>query len=184
MTTAQGARSRTIARKARGSSSASTSSGRGDPAARGGVDLGGLENRLGYVLRRAQLWVFRDIISQMAEFDIKPAQFSVLTVIGANPGVTQRNLGRTLDIEPGRLVLMLDELERRGLTRREQPGNDRRSRTLFLTSQGKKQLERLTALADEHETRLLPNMNPEERAKLLNLLLSVGQHHMAPHSLS
>jgi DNA-binding MarR family transcriptional regulator len=132
---------------------------------------------LGYVLRRAQLWVFRDIIYQMAEFDIKPAQFSVLTVIGANPGITQRNLGRSLEIEPGRLVLMLDELERRGLTKREQSGSDRRSRTLSLTSAGKKQLGRLTALADEHEARLLPDIHQEERQRLLAMLQSIGRGH-------
>lgn len=184
MTASKDARSRTVARSVKGSSSETTLIERHEAAPGAAVDMGGLENRLGYVLRRAQLWVFRDIISQMAGFDIKPAQFSVLTVIGANPGITQRNLGRSLEIEPGRLVLMLDELERRGLTRREQPGNDRRSRTLFLTPKGKRQLGQLTALADKHEARLLPDISAEERHRLLKILLGVGQDQTATHSQS
>ena len=64
------------------------------------IDLGGLEFRLGYLLRRAQVWIFRDIIALMSRLDIRPAQFSVLTVIGANPGITQRSLGQALSMEP------------------------------------------------------------------------------------
>lgn len=136
------------------------------------VNLAGLQNRLGYLLRRAQIWVFRDIIASMASFDIRPAQFSVLTVIGANPGITQRGLGQALSIEAGRLVLMLDELERRGLAKRKPAPKDRRSRALFLTPEGKLQLRQLTALADEHETRLLAKLGAEEKAHLLEVLQS------------
>ena len=135
-----------------------------------GIDLGGLQHRLGYLLRRAQVWIFRDIIALMAGFDIRPAQFSVLTVIGANPGIAQRSLGQALSIEPGRLVLMLDGLERRGLAKREPAPNDRRSRLLFLTAEGQAQLRQLTALADEHETRLLTKLAAEEKAHLLEVL--------------
>ncbi len=140
------------------------------PSPAGDIDLGGLEYRLGYLLRRAQVWIFRDIIALMAKFDIRPAQFSVMTVIGANPGIAQRSLGQALSIEPGRLVLMLDELERRGLAKREAVPNDRRSRALFLTPEGNVQLRQLTALADEHETRLLTKLAAEEKAHLLEVL--------------
>ncbi len=142
------------------------------PAPPNAIGLGGLQHRLGYLLRRAQVWIFRDIIALMAGFDIRPAQFSVLTVIGANPGIAQRSLGQALSIEPGRLVLMLDELERRGLAKREPAPNDRRSRLLFLTPEGQEQLRQLTALADEHETRLLTKLAAEEKAHLLEVLQS------------
>ncbi len=134
------------------------------------IDLGGLEFRLGYLLRRAQVWIFRDIIALMSRLDIRPAQFSVLTVIGANPGITQRSLGQALSIEPGRLVLMLDELERRGLAKREPAPNDRRSRLLFLTPEGQAQLRQLTALADEHEAHTLAKLGAGEKAHLLEVL--------------
>jgi DNA-binding MarR family transcriptional regulator len=140
------------------------------PSQAGSAGLGGLQHRVGYLLRRAQVWIFKDIIALMGRFDIRPAQFSVLTVIGANPGITQRSLSQTLSIEPARLVLMLDELERRGLAKREPAPNDRRSRMLFLTPEGEAQLCQLTALADEHEARLLRKVGAEERDHLLQAL--------------
>ena len=65
---------------------------------------------------------------------------------------------------------MLDELERRGLAKREPAPNDRRARQLFLTPEGQVQLRQLTALADEHETRLLSKLAAEEKAHLLEVL--------------
>ena len=50
------------------------------------VDLDGLTEHLGYLMRRAQIWVFQDFIRTLAAVDIRPAQYSVLTVINANPG--------------------------------------------------------------------------------------------------
>jgi DNA-binding MarR family transcriptional regulator len=134
------------------------------------IDLGGLQNRLGYVLRHAQLWIFQDLIRTMAEHDIRPGQFSVLTVIGANPGIAQRDVAQSLGIERARLVLMIDELERRGLARRAPSRADRRSRTLSLTEKGKHLLLRLTALADEHEARVVERVGADGKADLLRIL--------------
>src|SRR4051812_6008433 len=45
------------------------------------IDLGDLAGNLGYRLRRAQLWVFKDISRRLAPFALSAAQFSVLAVI-------------------------------------------------------------------------------------------------------
>ena len=58
------------------------------------IDLGPLPELIGYVLRRAQLVVFQDFFGAFAPFDIRPAQFSVLTVIERNPGLTQSQVAR------------------------------------------------------------------------------------------
>ncbi len=136
------------------------------------VDLGGLQNRLGYVLRHAQLWIFQDFVRTMAEHDVRPGQFSVLTVIGANPGIAQRDVARALGIERARLVLVLDELERRGLAGRAPSPTDRRSRTLFLTEKGEHLLRRLGTLADEHEARVVDRVGADGKAELLRILAS------------
>ncbi|MEN3384710.1 MAG: hypothetical protein V7608_4754, partial [Hyphomicrobiales bacterium] len=62
------------------------------------IDLGPLPELIGYVLRRAQLVVFQDFFSAFAPFDISPAQFSVLTVIERNPGLTQTQVAAALGI--------------------------------------------------------------------------------------
>ena len=75
------------------------------------VDLDGLTSHLGYLIRRTQIWVFQDFIRTLASVDIRPAQYSVLTVIDANPGLTQVALSNALGIERARLVHLLNGLE-------------------------------------------------------------------------
>ena len=89
-------------------------------AARPDIDLGPLPELIGYVLRRAQLVVFQDFFAAFAPFDIRPAQFSVLTVIERNPGLTQSQVAEALGIKRTNFVGMLDELEKRGLAERRQ----------------------------------------------------------------
>ena len=94
------------------------------------LDIGVLNEHLGYFIRRLQVWVFQDFIRTLAPVDIRPAQYSVLVVIAANPGLSQSDLADRLGIERARLVRVLDKLEKRGLTQRLASPTDRRSQAL------------------------------------------------------
>jgi len=134
------------------------------------IDLGVLDGHLGYFVRRLQLWIFQDFVRTLAGFDIRPAQFSVLVVIEANPGLSQADLGETLGIERARLVRLLDGLEKRGLTRRQPSPRDRRSHALSLTQAGRETLSEVKALAVKHEAHVARNLGPEKRQALLAAL--------------
>ena len=135
-----------------------------------GVDLGGLTGHLGYLVRRAQLWIFQDFIRTLAILDIRPAEYSVLTVIGRNAGLKQMALASTLGIERARLVHLLDRLERRGLVQRRASATDRRSHALHLTAKGRKMLARIEVLASEHEQHVVARVGGEHHKELLRLL--------------
>lgn len=137
------------------------------------IDLGVLDEHVGYVVRRAQIAIFKDFIRTLAPVDIRPAQFSVLLVIGQNPGLTQAELGRALAIKRANLVGMLNELERRKLARRTPLPGDRRSYALYLTRHGGEMLDRYAKLALEHEKRACRTLSPEEKRTLLALLARV-----------
>jgi len=134
------------------------------------LDLGPLADHLGYYIRRAQVWVFQDFIRSLASIDIRPAQYSVLVVIGANPGLSQSDLAGALGIERARLVRLLDRLEKRGLTQRLPSPKDRRSHALQLTVQGQKMLKRAKALAAQHEARLADKIGAEPRRLMIGYL--------------
>jgi hypothetical protein len=51
------------------------------------VEIGPLSGKVGYVLRRAQLSVFDEIIAAFAELDLRPAQYSVLVLLEHAPGL-------------------------------------------------------------------------------------------------
>jgi DNA-binding MarR family transcriptional regulator len=134
------------------------------------LSLGVLDGHLGYFVRRLQVWIFHDFARALASFNIRPAQFSVLVVIEANPGLSQADLAERLGIERARLVRLLDGLEKRGLTRRQASPRDRRSHALILTREGQKSLKRMKLLAAEHEANLTRRLGPEKRAAVLAAL--------------
>jgi DNA-binding MarR family transcriptional regulator len=141
-----------------------------DRKGRRDIDLDVLTSHLGYALRRAQVWVFQDFIRALSVIDIRPAQYSVLVVIGANPGLSQAELADRLGIERARLVHMLDHLQGRGLTERLPSPTDRRTHALQLTKDGHRVLKRAKALAARHEERLTEKIGPAGRAQVLELL--------------
>jgi len=134
------------------------------------VDLGGLTKHLGYLIRRAQIWVFQDFIRTLRAVNIRPAQYSVLTVINANAGMTQMSLSKTLGIERARLVHLLNELEARKFVERRGSKTDRRSHALHLTAKGRSALADIKALAQEHEQHLAERVGRKNHQLLLRLL--------------
>ena len=142
---------------------------------RGRSDLGVLKGHLGYFLRRAQVWVFQDFIRTLAEIDLRPAQYSVLAVIGANPGLSQADVSELLGIERARLVRLLDRLEKRSLVRRLASPHDRRSHALKLTTAGRTMLKRAKALAAMHEDRLLERLGAANHRLMMETLAGFDQ---------
>jgi DNA-binding MarR family transcriptional regulator len=144
-----------------------------DPTRRNGrakIKLGVLDEHLGYFIRRIQVWVFQDFIRALAELDLRPAQYSVLAVIGANPGLSQSDLADTLGVERARLVRLLDRLEKRGLTQRLPSPLDRRSHALRVTRAGQHVLKKAKALAAAHETGLAERLGADNHKLLLDML--------------
>jgi DNA-binding MarR family transcriptional regulator len=137
-------------------------------------ELGVLNGHLGYFVRRFQVWIFQDFVRTLAPFDIRPAQFSVLVVIDANPGLSQADLADALGIERARLVRLLDDLEKRGFTRRTPAPGDRRSHALVLTREGQQKLKRIKALAAAHEARVEAVLGPEQRNQMLTALRGIS----------
>jgi DNA-binding MarR family transcriptional regulator len=132
--------------------------------------LGALEHHLGYFIRRAQIWVFQDFIRTLKALDISPAQYSVLLVIEANPGLSQSALAATLGIQRARLVRLLDRLDLRGLTRRLQSQADGRSNALRLTPKGRSTLKRAHELTEEHEARLVDRLGADSYRAIMTTL--------------
>ena len=125
------------------------------------IELDLLNSRLGYFVRRAQVWIFQDFIGRLASIDISPAQFSVLVVVDANRGLSQAELAATLGIERARLVRLLHRLEQRDLIQRLPSSADGRRHALQLTRDGQRVLARAKALSDEHEAGLIKRLGPE-----------------------
>lgn len=139
------------------------------------VDYGPLANDVGYMLRRAQLWVFQDFIRTLAPLDLRPAQYSVLVIIHHNPGLSQIALASALGIERARLVRLLDQLEERSLVERRPSANDRRSHAMHLTLEGERTLVTARDLVATHRSVCLEEFGGQSNyTTLVRLLAKFG----------
>ena len=138
------------------------------------LNLGQLDHHLGYFLRRLQIWVFQDFIQMLGTMKLRPAQYSVLLIIEANPGRSQAAIGQTLGIERARLTRLLHELERRKWISRSASGSDARSHCLHLTADGEKALVRIKSLTAQHEARLADHVGAQRRMQLMDLMRDFG----------
>jgi DNA-binding MarR family transcriptional regulator len=115
------------------------------------IALGDLSGNLGYRLRRAQLWVFKDISRRLARYELSPAQFSVLAVVAANPGINQLTIASALDIERAGLGRLVDRLAQQGLVTRIASVVHRRYYALHVTTAGTKLLDQVRPVIAQGE---------------------------------
>ena len=135
-----------------------------------GVDTRYLEGLLGYNARRAALVIIDHFVRGMAEFDLRPVDFSVLSVIHHNPGVTSRQLCASLNILPPNLVGLIKALEQRGLIERQPHPQDGRAVGLHATPQGQAFMQKAEARASELEGQAAKGLNPAEQRQLIEWL--------------
>ncbi|GLQ55384.1 MarR family winged helix-turn-helix transcriptional regulator [Devosia nitrariae] len=126
---------------------------------------------VGYRLRRAQLAVFQRFQLRFAEFDLRPADYSVLALIADNPGCKQIEIANALRIKRANFVALINRLEARGLTERREAVGDRRSQALYLTPVGSETMQALKATQDAFEAECIEKLGGvEARDVFLDLL--------------
>jgi len=139
-----------------------------------GIDYGGLDELLGYQLRRAQLAGFEAFHRATAGVDITPPRFTALTIVGANPGLSQSDLGEALGTARSGAMLLTDWLEGRGLAARRRRNGDGRSWGLYLTAKGKSTLQRLRRRVTRRDAEFSSRLSSSEQARLRRLLEKVS----------
>ena len=137
------------------------------------VDTRYLETLLGYNARRAALAVISVFLPRMASYGLRPVDFSVLTLIAHNPGITSRQLCAALDILPPNLVGMVKDLDKRGLIERRVHPSDRRAQGLYLSPEGQVLQASAQATATDLENEVAGRLSPTEINTLKDLLRKV-----------
>lgn len=132
--------------------------------------LSRLYARPGFLLRRAHqisAAVFEDACKDLA---LTPAQFGVLTVVQAHPGLGQSSLARALGFDKVTVLRVLRGLEARGLVTRGPSGDNRRNVSVSLTEQGARVLQQAQKPAERAYKRLMGPLDREQQEQLLHLL--------------
>jgi DNA-binding MarR family transcriptional regulator len=134
------------------------------------VDLGCLPRLLGFNVRRAHLCTWRRYVAAIGENKIRPGLFSLLVLVGSNPGIAQIELGKHLGIDKASIVALLDRLEKAGMLDRQRSTRDRRRQGIFLTVRGSAELESLVTQVRALERQLASRFTRVEFEQLLGFL--------------
>ena len=139
------------------------------------LDYGLLPSLTGFALRRASLHDFGGFGEAVRDRSITPLRYSLLEVVGANPGLSQVQLAETLGLAKPAATLAIDYWEgRKCVTRRKDP-SDRRSYGIVLTKIGEDTLGELQTRIVEHDARLTKSLSVREFAQLRSLLQRIYQ---------
>ncbi len=133
-------------------------------------DLDGLDQLLGYHLRRAQVAAHRDFIAAMGDLVLTQKQTGVMWLVQSNPGAAQGAIGAELGMDRATMKELVDRLEARGLLQRRRSGVDARRRDLHATPAGKRLMERARVRIARHEARMKRLFSEDELFLLERLL--------------
>jgi DNA-binding MarR family transcriptional regulator len=132
--------------------------------------LSRLYARPGFLLRRAHqisAAVFEDACRDLG---LTPAQFGVLTVLQAHPGLGQSSLARALGFDKVTVLRVLRGLEARGFVTRGPAEDNKRNVCVSLTPEGEAVLRQAQKPAEKAYKRLMGPLDKDQQAQLVHLL--------------
>ena len=133
-------------------------------------NLARLYARPGFLLRRAHqisAAVFED---ECRSVGLTPAQFGVLSVLRASPGLDQSSLARALGFDKVTVLRVLRGLETRGLIERSPAPTSRRNLSIALSKGGLTLLKQAQEPAERAYDRLMAPLDEQQRLQLVELL--------------
>ncbi len=137
------------------------------------IDTSYLQSLVGYNTRRASLAIIGLFLQRMAPYGLRPVDFSILSLVRHNAGITSRQLCAQLDILPPNLVAMVASLLERGLVERQPHEKDRRAMRLFLTPEGEALMREAEGTAAQAELDATARLSAQERKTLIRLLQKI-----------
>ena len=137
--------------------------------------LARLYARPGFLLRRAHQISTAVFEAECRGVGLTPAQFGVLTVLQASPGLDQSSLARALGFDKVTVLRVLRGLEARGLVNRAHATGNKRSLAVALSPDGEKLLKQSQKPAERAYNRLMAPLSAEQQALFLLLLMELTQ---------
>jgi DNA-binding MarR family transcriptional regulator len=138
------------------------------------IELGALDDAVQFFLRAAFDASSQAFTSRTADLDVGPGEYATLTIIGANPGITQAQISAKTGRHMSTLTQILRKLDGIKALQRTAVPTDRRSVALSLTPSGERRLRELTVHAKEHENDLERIIGKQRKAEFVRILRRIS----------
>ena len=114
-------------------------------------------------IKQLYLLMSRHIDDELQMYGLARSQFQVIYFVSRAGKLTQKELQQTMQIRAATLSGIIDVLTRKGLVRRTENSLDKRSNVLQLTGKGRTLAEKIPALHEVIEKRLLKDFSSSEK---------------------
>ena len=137
------------------------------------VDLGLLTDLTGFSVKLVWILGHGLLAREFGDTGITPHRYSMLEVIGRNPGLQQTQLAAALALTRPATSLAVDFWEDRGCVERRTIPDDRRSFGVYLTAHGEKELVQLRKLVRKADAALTAGLTEAEADELRRILRKI-----------
>lgn len=131
------------------------------------------DNLLGYHIRRVSVIMMAELVKALQPLELRPAEATVLIEIEANPGITQSDIGKILNIKRANMAPLVAGLIERGCVRSSR--RDGRSLALRLTKEGRRITRDARDAVLELEERFFGQLSTEDREQMTRNLRNLWQ---------
>ena len=137
-----------------------------------------IQDMAGHLIRRLHqqsTQVFA-LHTQAAGYDLTSVQFAALDAIANNPHIDQASVAEIIGYDRATIGGVIERLDNKGWVRRLVSEQDRRSRELSLTTQGKKIYSALQPIVHELQADILQPLSQADQARFIKLARQVVWH--------
>ena len=132
-----------------------------------------LWNRPGFLVRRLHQIHVAVFLEEMAEDNITPIQYGLLSVLSDSPGLDQLSLAEELGIDRANVADVLNRLETRGLVSRVSSTEDKRRKLCSATPEGLAFVQKHFENMRRAQECMLNPLNSKERDDFMRLMRRV-----------
>jgi len=137
------------------------------------IDHGILTDLTGFSVKLVWILGHGLLAREFGDSGITPHRYSILEVIGRNPGLQQTQLATALALTRPATTLAVDFWEERGCVERRKIRGDRRYSGVYPTQHGEEELHRLRALVRQADAALTSDLTDAEAKELRRLLKKI-----------
>jgi DNA-binding MarR family transcriptional regulator len=130
----------------------------------------------GFLLARLGLGYKAKVVAGVERAGFELYDYGILALLAEGVRQTQSAIAAAVDLDPSRMVALLDSLEQRGLVERQRDPLDRRRHVVTITPAGKRELTQIRNVVRKLEDEFLAPLSDTRRAQLHELLLDVAAH--------
>jgi DNA-binding MarR family transcriptional regulator len=130
--------------------------------------------QLGAIARKVHQHV--ESVFRKENLDITPEQFSLLTILWYNEGISIKELAERSQRDKTTISRVVNNMTKHDLIRRLDNVDDKRAKRIFLTDRGRNLQDQLVMLSGEIYLQELGNLSDEELDHTLEVFKKIGKN--------